>query len=91
MTYNHRNRNYTLLEDEEVLQRFKHKLYRLNTSWNSLDHLKGDMTITKNLGMLFLAIYLILVGITSLIPMSGFGIVAPLCALVAGIFILIGR
>jgi hypothetical protein len=48
--------------------------------------------ITKNIGMLLLAIYLILVGIISLIPSLGIpGIVIGILALVAGIFILIGK
>jgi hypothetical protein len=49
------------------------------------------MNFTKNIGMLLLAIYLILVGITSLahvaIPAMAMGVLA----LLAGIFILIGR
>ncbi|HET9417884.1 MAG TPA: hypothetical protein VFO30_00955 [Chthoniobacterales bacterium] len=50
------------------------------------------MTITRNVGMLLLAIYLILIGITVLFA----GIAIPpvltgVIALVAGIFILIGR
>jgi len=50
------------------------------------------MTFTRNIGMLLLAIYLILVGISALIT----GIAIPpvltgVVALVAGIFILIGR
>ena len=46
--------------------------------------------ITKNIGMLLLAIYLIIVGIVTL---TGFGIgfITGAIALVAGIFILIGR
>ena len=47
--------------------------------------------ITKNLGMLLLAIYLILVGI---IALTGFlipGILTGILALVAGIFILLGK
>jgi hypothetical protein len=48
--------------------------------------------ITKNIGMLLLAIYLILVGLMSLIP--GFAIpaiVTGILALVAGIMILLGK
>ena len=50
------------------------------------------INFTKNLGMLLLAIYLILVGITSLVA----GIAIPpivmgILALAAGILILIGR
>jgi hypothetical protein len=48
--------------------------------------------ITKNLGMLVLAIYLILVGIVSLIPAIAIpGIVMGILALVAGILILLGK
>jgi len=49
-----------------------------------------DMNITKNIGMLLLAIYLIAVGILTLTGL-GIGIVTGVLALVAGIFILIGR
>lgn len=48
------------------------------------------MNFTKNIGMLLLAIYLILVGIVTLTG-AGVGYVAGIIALVAGIFILIGR
>jgi hypothetical protein len=46
--------------------------------------------ITKNIGMLLLAIYLIVVGIVTLTGL-GIGIVTAVLALLAGIFILIGR
>jgi len=49
------------------------------------------MTITKNLGMLLLAIYLILVGIIALFHVGIPVIVTGILALVAGILILIGR
>jgi hypothetical protein len=49
------------------------------------------MNITKNLGMLLLAIYLILVGITALFHVAIPAIVTGIVALVAGILILIGR
>jgi hypothetical protein len=50
------------------------------------------MNFTKNIGMLLLAVYLILVGIMGLTGM-GAGILLPIngLALVAGIFILIGK
>lgn len=48
------------------------------------------MTLTKNRGLLVLAIYLILIGLSSLLSFS-LGIVAPILALVAGILILIGK
>ena len=49
------------------------------------------MNFTKNIGMLLLAVYLILTG---LMLLAGFvipGIVMGLLALLAGIFILIGK
>jgi hypothetical protein len=46
--------------------------------------------ITKNIGMLLLAIYLIAVGILTLTGL-GIGIITGVLALLAGIFILIGR
>ena len=49
------------------------------------------MNITKNLGMLLLAIYLILVGITALFHVGIPAIVTGIVALAAGILILIGR
>ena len=49
------------------------------------------MMITKNLGMLLLAIYLILVGITALFHVGIPVIVTGILALAAGILILIGR
>lgn len=49
--------------------------------------------ITKNLGMLLLAIYLILVGIIGIFSVSlgAAGILLPILALVAGILILLGK
>jgi len=49
------------------------------------------MRITKNLGMLLLAIYLILVGIMALVHVAIPAIVTGVLALAAGILILIGR
>jgi len=46
--------------------------------------------ITKNIGMLLLAIYLIGVGIIGLTGM-GLGILLPILALVAGILIILGK
>jgi hypothetical protein len=50
----------------------------------------AGMNFTKNIGMLLLAIYLIIVGIVTLTGL-GIGYVTGVIALVAGIFILIGR
>jgi hypothetical protein len=49
--------------------------------------------ITKNIGMLVLAIYLILVGITGIfgVSLGAAGILLPILALIAGILILIGK
>ena len=51
------------------------------------------MNITKNIGMLVLAIYLIVVGLIGVFGFSlgQLSIVVPLLALVAGILILIGK
>ena len=50
------------------------------------------MNFTKNIGMLLLAIYLILVGIVALIPSIAIpAMIMGILALAAGIFILIGR
>jgi len=49
------------------------------------------MNFTKNIGMLLLAIYLILVGIMALFSIAIPGIIMGILALAAGIFILIGR
>jgi len=48
------------------------------------------MNFTKNIGMLLLAIYLILFGLVTLLGL-GVGYIAGIVALIAGIFILIGR
>jgi hypothetical protein len=50
-----------------------------------------SMMITKNLGMLLLAIYLILIGIIALVHLAIPVIVTGILALLAGILILIGR
>ncbi len=51
------------------------------------------MIITKNLGMLLLAIYLILAGLSGVfgINLGQLAIVVPLLALVAGALLLVGR
>ena len=49
--------------------------------------------ITKNIGMLLLAIYLILVGLMGIfsISLGAASILVPILALVAGIMILLGK
>lgn len=49
------------------------------------------MNFTKNIGMLLLAIYLILVGINAIIGFIIPGILLGLLALAAGIMILLGK
>lgn len=49
------------------------------------------MKLTQNIGMLLLAIYLILVGISAFISLGQLSIVIAILAIVAGILILIGR
>ena len=49
------------------------------------------MNFTKNIGMLLLAIYLILVGLMTLFTIAIPAVVMGILALAAGIFILIGK
>ncbi|MEY4483614.1 MAG: hypothetical protein RL693_1066 [Verrucomicrobiota bacterium] len=51
------------------------------------------MAITKNLGMLLLAIYLILLGLSGVFGfnLGQLSIVVPILALASGVLILIGR
>ena len=52
------------------------------------------MKFTKNIGMLLLAIWLILTGLFVLVPRLSFsseGTVMAVLAIVAGVFILLGR
>ena len=47
--------------------------------------------ITRNIGILLLAIYLILIGLSSLAGLAIPAIVLGLLALISGIFLIIGR
>ncbi len=49
------------------------------------------MNITKNIGFLLLAIWLILTGLSSFISMGGLAVILALLAIAAGVFILLGR
>jgi hypothetical protein len=50
------------------------------------------MKITKNIGMLLLAIWLIISGLASLVPaFAGLGVILAILAIAAGVFILLGR
>ena len=47
---------------------------------------------TKNIGMLLLSIFLILWGLTALVPaLSGLGPILAILAIAAGVFILLNR
>ena len=49
------------------------------------------MNFTKNIGMLLLAIYLIIIGLMTLFTIAIPGILTGILALAAGILILIGK
>jgi hypothetical protein len=50
------------------------------------------MNITKNIGFLLLAIWLILTGLAAFVPaLAGLGTILAILAIAAGVFILIGR
>ncbi len=51
------------------------------------------MTITKNLGMILLAIYLLLVGLSGALGfnLGQLSIVVPILAIAAGVLILLGK
>jgi hypothetical protein len=50
------------------------------------------LSVTRNLGMLLLSIWLILTGLSAFIPaIGGLGIVLAILAIAAGVFILIQR
>jgi hypothetical protein len=51
-----------------------------------------NFNFTKNIGMLLLAIWLILMGLAAFIPaIGGMGMILALLAIAAGVFIIIGR
>ena len=49
------------------------------------------MRITRNIGMLLLAVFLILWGLVSLLGISGLGAILAILAVAAGVFLLLGR
>lgn len=49
------------------------------------------MTFNKNLGMLLLAIWLILTGITQFVTLGDIGLIMNILALAAGVLIIINR
>jgi hypothetical protein len=50
-----------------------------------------NFIFTKNIGMLLLAIYLIVIGLSTIAGFAISGVITGVLALAAGIFILIGR
>jgi len=53
---------------------------------------ENNINITRNTGMLLLAIWLILMGLASIVPAIGqLGVVLAILAIAAGIFILMDR
>lgn len=51
-----------------------------------------NFNFTKNIGMLLLAIWLILMGLAAFIPfLGGLGLILAILAIAAGIFILLGK
>lgn len=50
------------------------------------------MKITRNIGFLLLAIWLILTGLVAFVPaIAGLGVILSLLAIAAGVFILLAR
>jgi hypothetical protein len=49
------------------------------------------MRFTNNIGMLLLAIWLILTGLSAFVSLGGLGVILALLAIAAGVLLLIGR
>jgi hypothetical protein len=49
------------------------------------------MKITKNIGFLLLAIWLILMGLSAFVSLGGLAVILSILAIAAGVFILLGR
>jgi hypothetical protein len=49
------------------------------------------MRFTHNIGFLLLGIWLVLTGLSAFISMGGLSVILAILAIVAGIFILLGR
>ena len=65
----------------------KKKFHRIERSHGTL----MNFNFTKNIGMLLLAIYLIVIGLSTISAIAISGVITGVLALAAGIFILIGR
>jgi hypothetical protein len=66
---------------------------RLTTTLHTPDKERvTSMKITRNIGMLLLAIWLIVSGLAAFIPaLGGLGVILAILAIAAGVFILLGR
>jgi len=53
--------------------------------------LGGTSSMTRNIGMLLLAIFLIAWGLVQLLGIGGLGVILAILAIAAGIFLLLGR
>jgi hypothetical protein len=51
----------------------------------------SNVKLTKNLGMILLAIWLILTGLSAFISLGGIGTLLAILAIAAGVLILLGR
>ena len=49
------------------------------------------MHLTRNIGMILLAVFLIAWGLVTLLGIGGLGVILAIIAIAAGIFILLGR
>jgi hypothetical protein len=49
------------------------------------------MHVTRNIGMILLAVFLIGWGLVTLLGITGLGVILAIVAIAAGIFILLGR
>ena len=65
----------------------KRKFHRIERSYGTI----MNFIFTKNIGMLLLAIYLIVIGLSTISALAISGVITGVLALAAGIFILIGR
>jgi len=76
-------RKYNRVKQSSEVDKFK-RAQRINAAHDAA------MNFTKNIGMLLLAVYLIVVGIIGLTGI-GPGVLLPILALIAGVFILLGK
>ena len=88
-------------ECERVLFGFHCRKLGLNITYRRSESLQGilkaintdlmNLIFTKKIGTLLLAIYLIVIGLSTIAALAISGVITGILALAAGIFILIGR